>query len=306
MVIKEKFCNDVFDKARVYYKDRAKVTMHDVTKNNSLSKKGLCVTMIGGNCGPTIYLDEYYEDYAKGKSFESVFNDIISMLDMHLIDEKVDVSFFTDFDKIYDKICFRLVGAGSNKERLEGCPHRLIEDLAVTYFISLTSMGIQGSVAIKNVLMKIWNATEEDLFEAALDNTPRLYPAKIISMNEFMEQKTGSKVMPGDFFSKELLKGSNEQYTNGASVLLYPGVLEEIGEHVNGNFYVIPSSVHEVLFVKELSYGDEPGTLEYMIKSVNSSCVLPEEVLSDSLYYYDRAVKNSIKKVELVKDTMLL
>ena len=306
MVRKEKFCNDVLERATEYYRDKAKVSMHDVTKNNSLSKTGLCVTMLGGNCGPTVYLDDFYDDYENGRDFESAFNDIIRVLDMHLVKEKVDFSFFTDFDKIYDKICFRVVGEAKNRDILKECPHRLIEDLAVTYHVSLLPMGIEGSVRIKNEMMKLWKVTEEDLFEAALDNTPRIYPAEIISMDEFLKRRTGEDLLPYDLFAEGFFIASNEKYTHGASVILYPDLLKEVGDRLRENFYIIPSSVHEVLFVKELYYRGDPGTLEGMIHNVNSSCILPEEVLSDSLYYYDRAAENKIKKVEQVKDTMLL
>ena len=306
MVRKEKFYDEVMERAKDYYKDRANVSMHDVGKNNSLSKMGLCVTIIGGNCGPTVYLDDYYDEYENGKSFEDVFDEIINLIDTHLVEDKIDFAFFTDFNKVYDSIYFRVIGAKRNEERLKGCPHRLIEDLAVVYYVSMKSRGIEGSVAIKNTLMDIWNVTEEDLFEAAIDNTPRLYPANIISMGEFLFKQTGHEPLLNDIFTNGFLVGSNDQYTNGASVILYPELLKEVGEQFNCNYYIIPSSIHEVLFVKELFYRDEPGTLEDMIHSVNSTCILPEDVLSDSLYYYDRAAENKIKKVEQVKDTMLL
>ncbi|WP_026528641.1 DUF5688 family protein [Butyrivibrio sp. VCD2006] len=306
MVRKEKFYNEVMERAKEYYKDRARVSMHEVTKNNGLKKTGFCVTMIGGNCGPTLYLDEYYKEFENGKVFDSVFNDIIKMMDAHLVPEKMDVTFFTDFDRIYDKICFRLVNAKENEEKLKECPHRLLEDLAVVYYISMTSLGIEGSVAIKNELMEVWKATEEDLYEAAMDNTPRLYPAEIITMAEFLKRRTGHSFFPNEATSNGFLIGSNDRYTNGATILLYPGLLKEVGDFFQDNFYIIPSSIHEILFMKELFYGDEPGTLEDMIRNVNLTCVLPEDVLSNSLYYYDRAAENNIKKVEQVRDTMLL
>ena len=306
MVRKEEFFNDVMERAKEYYEGRARVTMHDVSKNNSFKKMGLCVTLLGGNCGPTIYLDDYFDDYENGQSFDSVFNDIVSMLDRHLVENKVDVSFFTDFNKVYDSICFRVVGAKKNEERLKERPYRLIEDLAVIYYISMKSRGIEGSVAIKNTLMDIWNVSEEDLFEAAMDNTPRIYPANILPMSKFMSRQTGQKLMLDDFFTTGFLVGSNTECINGANVILYPELLKKVGEQFDSNYFIIPSSVHEVLFVKELFYQGDTKTLEDMIHVVNSSCVLPEDVLSDSLYYYDRAAENKIKKVEQVKDTMLL
>ncbi|WP_022761668.1 DUF5688 family protein [Butyrivibrio sp. AD3002] len=305
------FFNEVRDKAAEYYEGKGKVSMHEVDKNNGLKKMGICVTLVGGNCGPTVYLDDFYEEFLKGKSFGSVFNDIIRVIDQHLVGEKVDFSFFSDFDLVCDKICFRLISSKRNEEKLKEIPHRLMEDLAVTYFVSLSAMGIEGSVAVNNEIMKIWDATEEDLFEAALDNTPRLYPAEIVPIYDYLEKQGGQNCCPGDVFGYDsyfegLLVASNEKLTNGASVILYPELLKEVAEHFGSNYYILPSSVHEVIFVKELFSQDEPGTLEDMIKTVNATCVLPEDVLSDSLYYYDRTHENNIKKVEQVRDTMVL
>ena len=52
------------------------------------------------------------------------------------------------------------------------------------------------------------------------------------------------------------------------------------------NYYVIPSSTHEVLILRE-SIAKDCGSLSKMIQDVNSSAVADEDVLADHPYYYD-------------------
>ena len=62
--------------------------------------------------------------------------------------------------------------------------------------------------------------------------------------------------------------------------------MEQAAETLGGDFFVLPSSVHEVLLIPddgsmELSY------LEQMVRDVNQQEVAPEERLSDNVFHYD-------------------
>ena len=48
----------------------------------------------------------------------------------------------------------------------------------------------------------------------------------------------------------------------------------------------IHGSIHEVILVPE-SFGLEPERMQEMVKEINQTGVAPEEVLSDSVYYFD-------------------
>lgn len=48
--------------------DCYKVRLNDVTKNNGVVLRGLTVTQDDSNISPTIYLNNYYEEYMKGRA----------------------------------------------------------------------------------------------------------------------------------------------------------------------------------------------------------------------------------------------
>ena len=76
--------------------------------------------------------------------------------------------------------------------------------------------------------------------------------------------------------------------------MLYPDVLAELAGKLGSSFFIIPSSVHELILVpfrKDISV----SALKNMIYEVNHTQLGPEDVLSDSLYAYDGNDKRIIK-----------
>ncbi len=71
----------------------------------------------------------------------------------------------------------------------------------------------------------------------------------------------------------------------GAGILAIPCLLEKIREKI-GDCYIIPSSVHEIIAVPE-SAPVPAEELREMIVSVNKTCLLPEDILSNRLYKLD-------------------
>ena len=81
------------------------------------------------------------------------------------------------------------------------------------------------------------------------------------------------------------LTNMEKQY--GASMITQPEVLNKPEQLFPEGFYVLPSSVHEVLIVPD--NGEvEPRRLGEMVRAVNWAEVKREEVLSDRVYSYDK------------------
>ena len=83
----------------------------------------------------------------------------------------------------------------------------------------------------------------------------------------------------------QLYVATNDRKINGASVLLYDGVLEGFAEQTGGDFYILPSSIHEALFLPATPDVDE-NDLPEMVRGVNAGCLEPDEILSDNAYLY--------------------
>ena len=84
-----------------------------------------------------------------------------------------------------------------------------------------------------------------------------------------------------------LLVLTNSRRYLGAACILYRGVLERFAKKLGENLYILPSSVHEVILLPETKVNSSKNLLR-MVMEVNRTQLAPEEVLSDTVYYYDR------------------
>ena len=88
----------------------------------------------------------------------------------------------------------------------------------------------------------------------------------------------------------EVYVATNPQKFMGASVMNYPGFMEQASEQLGGDFFILPSSVHELLF---LPAGNDVDLdhLKGMVREVNDSQVEPKDRLSYQVYYYSKEEK---------------
>lgn len=265
------------------------VELREVRKNNGVVLQGLMIRKKEDNVTPTIYLNSFWEAYEGGVTFADIIKKIISIYREDGIGRKIDVSFFGDFEKVKDKICFRLVNREKNREQLEKVPYIPVLDLAVCFYYAFEGAGVEnGMIPIYRSHLDTWKVTDRDLLEYAVKNTPRMFPCEIIPMENVLEDMI--REIPEEMREEVMQKMSmliltNSRKTYGACSLLYPGVLEGMSERFGGDFYLIPSSVHEFLLLPgEQERGEEE--LKEMIAEVNRTEISPEEVLSDHLYLY--------------------
>lgn len=72
--------------------------------------------------------------------------------------------------------------------------------------------------------------------------------------------------------------------------MLWGELMEGFAEQAGGNFYILPSSVHDLILLPD-SFAICTDSLREMVKEVNESTVAREESLSQDVYYYDSGEK---------------
>ena len=82
---------------------------------------------------------------------------------------------------------------------------------------------------------------------------------------------------------------SNKEKTMGAACILYDSILTLIGERLQDDFYILPSSIHECIVVP-MNITTTKKELQEMVREINATQVIPEEVLSDEVYTYTREI----------------
>lgn len=271
--------------------EECQVNIQEVRKNNNIMLQGLVIHSREHNVSPTIYLDSFWEAYEEGVPFAVIMERILSIYDKDTPKKNIDMSFFKDFEKVKDRICYRLVSAEANKELLCDVPYVPYLDLAICFYYAYQGEELgAGSILIHNSHMEMWKTDKEVLYRIAEENTPRLFPWEYKSLEallkEMMQQE--ENITDDILINKLPLQIlSNENRVHGASCILYPGVLKQLADEEVCDLYIIPSSVHEVIILPDT--GDEnPDQLRDMIEEVNATQVEPEEILSNNLYYFQR------------------
>ena len=244
------------------------VEVHRAVKNNGTIRMGLMFNQMGVNISPTIYLEEFYEQYLDGESISTLVQSVLDIYERVKVKQSIQYNNILDYSKIKDRIVYKVISLECNKELLKEIPHDIYMDLAVVYYalMDTTEFGT-ASLMIKNEHLKGWKVSEKDMKEAARVNTPKLLPMEIMMLNDTM------------------LILTNKAGSMGAGVILYENILKHIRNMLGENFYVLPSSIHEVILVPE-SFAMERDELKEMVQQINRTGVEPEDVLSDNVYYY--------------------
>lgn len=295
----EAFAGTVKSAMEAYFGEDYKVQVHTVVKNNDLHLTGLTILNRSVNIAPTIYLEHYYEMYKDRESMANVCREIIRVYEEHKVMENFDTSCVTDFYRVKDRICYKLINAKQNKELLADAPYVKFHDLAIIFYIMISNDadGL-GTVTVRNHIMELWNVGKEKLFELAVQNTQRLFRGKVTSIADVMMEVLAAKLdeeCACEFFDMMVSEDdmipmyvcSNTAKINGAGVIFYSGLLKEFADRMDSNFYIIPSSIHETILMPA-SIGMSVDEIRDMVRCVNATEVALEEILSDSVYYYNR------------------
>ena len=283
------------------YED-ADISINTVQKNNE-ELTGITIRSSESNIAPNIYLDSYYDSYLDGESMEDIMQNIADVRVEHEIEKPLAVDMITDYEKAKDKVMPKIVGMEGNEKYLEDKPFTRMEDLAVVYYVDMGRLGggVMSSPVTEN-LMETWGVSTEELHQTALSNMEAQSVSSFKSMHEMMmemmlpdmvERFDGDKdaareaisdMVPPDDGNMFIL--TNQEKLNGATALLDTKIMGEISERFGENFFILPSSLHEVLIVPEKE-GMELSVLENMVQEVNASQVAPQDRLSDHVYKYD-------------------
>lgn len=262
------------------------VALHSVEKMQGQSYTALTVTPEGSNIGMNVNLDALYAQMQHGATFDEVLDMALDQTDTFLGENyTVDVKSITDYEQVRPKLFVEVVDAERNAAMLGRIPHTDVEDMAMVYRLELqqTDQGL-ASVLVTNDLLNQFGITAEQLQKDAMENSAALRPVTIRPLSEILGAMTGME--PEDVGGSNITVVSNAEMLKGASAIFYPGVMDQCAEQVGGNFFMLPSSVHEVLLVPDDGQASL-SDLEGMVSSINQTEVSPADVLTDHVYHYD-------------------
>lgn len=299
----EKFVENVKETIKDYLPMEYENAIVDLYPHEKLNESylGMTVRNENQNISPTINLNMFYEQLQRGQfNLDQIMEQMAEVVQMTPM--SVHMGLLTDYDFAKNNLFIRVSDADRNQEMLSNVPHTRVENLAITYHVLIESGagGIASSI-VNNDMMKLFGVSKEQLHIDALNSSPRLFPAHIDSLNTMMEnmarrdmRAAGVPEQEIEMMIKEMSQDmavpltivTNEQTMDGAAVLFYPGYMDLIGEQLKGDYYILPSSVHEMLVLPD-DGGMTSHELKAMVVAVNNTEVQLAEKLADEVYHYD-------------------
>ena len=255
---------------------------------------GLLFRKEGLNCAPTFYVEDFYKAYREGTPVEELsqaaVDSVVKSLGMaEMLAAKTTELYGGDEDVNFTDpslYTVRLLNKSMNREYLNnvacreaGCGFVFIAEIEEDEY----------RLVITNELLDDTGMTNDELFDRALKNTAEMYPALLHDLAE--------SVCAGPDECRNLLAGpayrvpagsgpgfvlTNSRYYWGAGALFYPGMMKRIWQLLGGDYYVLPSSVHELILLKVED--QDPQQLVDLVRSANRAVVEEDEVLADDLY----------------------
>ena len=231
----------------------AKVSTNTVEKMNE-SYEAMTVTPEGSNVGVNVNMEKFFEAYENGTDYEAVVGKAIGVIEGGFANQPtVDVASLTDYDQMKDKLIMEVVSAEANADMLDKVPHREMEDMAVVYrFVIDSNDDGRATILVTNQLIETMGVTPEQIHADAMENAPELKPAVIKSMSEVMAEMMGMSTedlanmgMPMDPADEQMFVATVPDKIHGAGVLAYQDFMDQAAERAGGDFFILPSSIHE-------------------------------------------------------------
>lgn len=114
----------------------------------------------------------------------------------------------------------------------------------------------------------VWNG-----YPVVMDNED--YEIDIVDLGSIFGEKMGAYIV------------TDKSRINGAAVIMYATTLNKLKEMGIKEFYLLPSSIHEVIIFPCESNVDNDRKLTAMVREINDETVKNADKLSDTILYYD-------------------
>lgn len=262
------------------------LTARRVDKMND-SYDAITVRPVDSSIGVNISVEKAFAAYENGTPIPEIAEHFADAVEKGFRESpQVDLESLSDYEQMKSKLSMEVVSAEKNAELLESVPHERMEDMAVVYRFVLdqTDSG-NGTILVTNQLLDQYGITKEQLRADAMENAPAIRPSEIRGMSEVMSELALGmipEVAPED---EQMFVATVPDKIHGAGVIAYPNFMEDAAQKMGGDFFVLPSSIHEVLLVKDNGQRTAKE-LENMVKEVNANMI--DERLNNGVEKFNR------------------
>jgi len=282
--------------------DDVTVSSISVTKNNGFVLSGLQFKRDDNNIAPTIYLEGYFREYEEGRNLYKICDEIIASYEQAKLETMPDLDFFNRYETVRNRMFCRVVNRDRNSKLLESVPYVECMDLAIVFYLIVNVGEQSGSILIRNEHMKMWKTDLGHIYHDAMTNNLNCMKSCVYSIEDVLIEMLKDRkdddligVCQVLDYCKEsegnapMYVLTNKEKYYGAACILDESFLADFAESLQCEFYILPSSIHELILIPDKD-GISVDSLAEMVSEVNVTQVSEEEVLSNTVYKFSRAI----------------
>ena len=228
-----------------------------------------------------VALESLFERYNDGMDLENIVESIATTVSCNFNDA---IDLLYNFDYIKDKILAKVVNLPKNRKVLKTLPHKEIEDLAVMYYIVLSSQNnCDSTVTVDYHMMGYWDISDEELYDLAMVNTAIQHHPTASSIESLLAEEFDD--LPPSPIEMLVVTGDGD-YANGAVYITCKKVLKQLADKLNDDIYMLPSSKQEFIVCRKSDL--DPDSINNLIVDANENVLESGFFLSNHAYEYIR------------------
>lgn len=287
------FADEVVNRLQKVLGTGYNVSIQTYPKNNGIEVRYICISADGEETAPCLPVDDYYELCRNRKDIPIIVKDMFrEYMNRRAQKSSFHADKLCDWNLVKDKILFRLINSEANKELLQDIPYFEVFNLSQVFYIMLgRNEKVSENILVNNDLMEKWGVDAIDLLKQAEKNTPVELPEQFMNL-DFVVSKNFSDVLQSQLLARPAIPMyflTNILSLYGASCVLYKGLLGKISTVLDSGFYILPSSLHEVVLIPADAYDQQYAKqLKDIVVTVNLEELWEQDILSDSVYYYNK------------------
>ncbi len=272
------------------------VRIDEVMKGGGVSLHGMSLFKGNNGTSPILYLEPFYDLIGEGWSMDKIMSAAAEKYTEYVKSAPKLSLPDLSYNKVHKNLGVKVLYNKTNDALLNNLvSHDVGCGYSLAVYIDLSGKVFDGAIInVRKDMLETIGCDENKLMSEAIKSSEARCPARLTYISDELFAQFGCS--PEDLLSGEttydkdkgfLVLSTTDRYA-GAAALFYPEVQKRIAEIVQSSYYVIPSSIHEVLILPD--NGDHKAReLAEMVKMVNENEVAPEERLGNRVLYFDAA-----------------
>jgi hypothetical protein len=254
------------------------VSISRVNKINRTEEQ-ITVRMKDSTVAPSLDLAMLYEAFTAGEPVWRIAEKLIKLATEVTYEMTPEIT----RESAQRNLFFCLASTEGNEELVKETAGAMVEGTDLFKAVRW-AVGPDASFLVKKQILGAAGMTEPEALQYAQKNTnARGWVMK--SLSSFIEE--AGAVPDGDLRLEDVpLYILKWEGADGSAAILIDGCLAGVRQRLGSNFYILPSSRHEVLILPES--GDTMAEqLRDLVREINAGELLPHDKLSDNVYFYD-------------------